>query len=232
VQGKTEKQKGATLMATTTRTDEQIQKDVLAELKWEARVQPNEIGVAVKDGVVTLTGWVDAYTKKWAAEEAAHRIRGVKAVANDIEVRLPAERTDADIAAAAVRALERDAFIPVEQLDVTVSKGWVTLKGSVEWQYQKEDAERVVRRLLGVKGVSNLIMVKPRVKPTELKEKIEQALVRSAETDAQRITVEVEGSKVILKGTVRSWAEKQEAERVAWSAPGVTEVENRIRLEP
>jgi osmotically-inducible protein OsmY len=221
-------------IATTQRTDAEIQAEVLTELKWEPRVQATEIGVAVKDGVVTLAGFVDSYSKRWAAEEAAHRVRGVKAVANDIEVRLSTagERTDPEIAAAAVRALQWDAVLVPEQIDVTVSKGWITLKGSVDWQYKKHEAERVVRHLAGVKGVSNLIVVKPKVEPDAIKKQVEQALVRSAQTDAGRITVEVDGGKVTLMGSVRAWVERQEAERAAWRAPGVVTVDNRITVAP
>jgi osmotically-inducible protein OsmY len=216
--------------ATMIRTDQEIQTDVLAELRWDSSVQASEIGVAVKDGVVTLTGTVDTYLKKWRAEEAAHRVNGVTAVANDITVRTLGERTDADIAAAAVNALKWNSSVPAEKIQVTVDKGWITLKGEVEWQYQKEEVERAVRRLWGVKGVSNLIVVKPLASPTDLKKKIEDALVRSASVDANNITVEVQGSKAILKGKVRSWAEKQEAERTAWLAPGITSVDNQIKV--
>jgi osmotically-inducible protein OsmY len=221
-------------MAVSTRTNEEIQADVLEELKWDSRVQPNEIGVMVKDGIVTLMGWVDSYMKKIAAEEAARRVRGVKAIANDIEVRLPgaAERTDTDLAKAVLNALRWEAAILADKLDVTVSRGWVTLKGEVEYGFQKRLAEQALQRLSGVKGVTNLIVVKPHVLPTDLKQRIEKALIRNAETDARNIMVEVEGSKVILRGTVRSYAEKKAAEEAAWVAPGITEVENRIVVSP
>lgn len=219
-------------IATTLRSDADIQTEVLAELKWEPRVQAPEIGVAVKDGVVMLTGWVDSYTKRWAAEDAAHRVRGVKAVANDIEVRLGTggERPDTEIAAAAARALEWDALLVPERIDVTVSKGWITLRGTVDWHYKKQEAERAVRNLPGVKGVSNLIDVKSKMQPAEIKKQVEQALVRTAQTDAEHISVEVNDGKVTLKGTVRAWVERQEAERAAWRAPGVVSVDNRITV--
>jgi osmotically-inducible protein OsmY len=211
-------------------TDKEIQQAVLRELEWEPMVRSTEIGVAVKDGIVTLTGYVDSYSKRYNAERAAKRVAGVKAVVNDLEVHLPtsSERTDEDIARAALRALEDRVTIPHERIKVTVSKGWVTLEGDVEWQYQREAAEMAVRYLTGVQGVINLITIRPRVSPEDVKAKIQEALRRSAELDAQRITVETDGDRVILRGRVRSWAERAEAERAAWRAPGVREVDNQI----
>ncbi len=221
-------------MAVSIDIDENIQRNVLEELTWDTRVRPNEIGVAVKDGIVTLTGWVDSYLKKTAAEEDAHRVLGVKAVANDIEVRLPdsAERTDTDLARAALNALKWDAGIPTDNIEITVSHGWVTLKGEVTYYFQKRDAERALERLSGVRGVSNLLTVKPQPTPHDLKSQIQKALVRNAQTDASRITVEVQDSTVILGGTVSSYAEKKAAEESTCSAPGVTEVDNRIIVSP
>jgi osmotically-inducible protein OsmY len=212
------------------RSDSEIERDVREELKWDPDLDASDIAVSVKKGVVTLAGFVKSFTGKYEAEAAAKRVAGVTAVANDIEVRMPSvdERPDPEIARDAVAAIKSQLPISSEHIKIVVKNGWVTLEGQVEWQYQRQTAEVAVRRIKGVKGVSNLIQLKPRVRPDEIKKKIEEAFKRSAEVDANRIMVETNGSEVVLQGTVRSWVEREEAERVAWSAPGVTKVLDQI----
>jgi osmotically-inducible protein OsmY len=214
------------------RTDADIKHDVEDELRWDPDIDPIDIAVAVKDCVVALTGFVRSYAQKFEAEAAAKRVAGVVGVANDLEVRLPSidERPDPDIARDAVHALKTQLPLAADNIKVIVKKGWITLEGEVEWNYQRETAENAVRWIKGVNGVSNLIQVKPRVAPSEIRQQIAEAFRRSAALDGNRITVETKGSEVILKGTVRSWAERQEAERAAWAAPGVTKVESRIAI--
>jgi osmotically-inducible protein OsmY len=218
---------------TAMKNDKQIQIDVIEELKWEPITADSEIGVAVKEGVVTLSGNVNSYAQKLAAERAAERVSGVLALADDLEVRLPMalERSDTDIAHAAVQALEWDSEVPETGVTLKVDDGWITLDGSVEWQYQRTAAERAVHYLMGVKGVSNLISVKPKhATPLEINKRITDALRRSAELDANQIDVEALDGKVVLRGKVRSWAERRDAERAAWAAPGVSRVEDRIMV--
>jgi osmotically-inducible protein OsmY len=212
--------------------DLELKKNVETELNYEPSINAAEIGVAAKSGVVTLTGNVSSFWQKVAAERAAMRVAGVRAVVNELEVHLPgsSERTDEDIARAAVNSLNWSISVPTDRIKVSVSKGWVTLEGEVSWQFQKTAAENAIKNLIGVRGISNLITVKPQVSKGEVKAAIEAALKRSAEVDANHITVETQGDKVILRGTVRSWMERQEAERAAWSAPGVRSVENRIMI--
>ena len=216
------------------KSDTEIERDVREELKWDPDLDATDVAVSVKNGVVTLTGFTRSYTDRLEAELAAKRVSGVHAVANDIEVRLPAidQRPDPDIARDAVAALKSELPISHDRIKIIVKDGWITLEGAVEWQYQKTSAETAVRRVKGVKGVTNVIAVKPKVEPSELQRKIMEAFKRNAEVDANRITVEAHGSEVILKGTVRSWIEREEAERVAWSAPGITHVEDRIVVSP
>jgi osmotically-inducible protein OsmY len=212
--------------------DRQLRESVMREIDYEPEIKSTDISVAAEDHVVTLTGFVHAYMEKFAAEKAAKRVYGVKAVANDIQVKPEKERTDPEIARDAVEALVRNVSVPDTRIKVTVNNGQIALEGKVDWSYQKDAAEAAIRDLLGVKGVFNRIDVESSVSTGDVRAKIEEALRRRAEVDARRVIVEAHDGTVVLRGNVRSWGEKDEAAHAAWAAPGVRRVENNITVTP
>ena len=214
------------------KTETQLREDVLAELDWEPSVDERRVGVAVGDGIVTLSGAVSSFAEKWNAERAIERVEGVRGIANEVEVQLAGERTDTDVAKAAADALAWNSMVPVDTVTVSVEGGWVTLRGKVEHDYQRRAAERAVRYLDGVRGVTNLITVQPKVEASDIRSDIQRTFQRQAALDADAISIVVSGAEVELHGQVRSWAERYEAERAAWSAPGVVNVRDHITVSP
>ncbi|MDQ0036856.1 osmotically-inducible protein OsmY [Variovorax boronicumulans] len=215
------------------KTDTQLRNDVQAELTWAPEIKSSDIGVIVKDGVVTLTGHLASYAEKYAGERAVQRVHGVKALAIELTVKLPFDnqRTDADIGLAAERALAWNVLVPDDKVQPMVEKGWLTLDGEVEWEYQRSAAENAVRDLMGVTGVSNLVKVKPKVSPADVEKKIHEALSRQAEREANRLAITVTGSQVTLRGTVHSWTERDAVQGAAWATPGVSVVVNDLLVD-
>ena len=214
------------------KTDLELTRDVIAELNWSPSLRSEEIGVAAKDGVVTISGDVSSYAKKVQAERLVETVNGVKAVAVDLNVKLPTSfiHTDTEIAHAALDAIKWDVEVPDDKIQLRVENGNVILEGNVEWQYQRAAAARAVRYLAGVKSVTNLIGITPKLSAYDVSKSIKEAFKRSAEIDSNMISVESHDGKVILKGMVRSWAERRDAEKAAWSAPGVMQVDDRLAV--